>query len=585
MKNGKLVASALAAVCIGTLYAAYTINGNNNSALGSMAGQWSTGAKVTAVGAGAYGQAENSNGSTFVGTASGVFGNSLNECVGIGHRSLRRATNCTGVVAIGQGAMENASGVTTNATWINGQIFACGDTLWLKDDPATADEDAPIYYSGGNLYLNAGNIYLRGGATGIEITDSSGNAVEAARNACDYYVSMAAGNDFNDGLTPQTPFATLDKALSVATNRQIVGVYPGRYPFPAFYNNTKNTGAARPIRLVSLSGASKTVLDHALGGANDGRLVGCMNTWTRFDGFTISGCKESSMADYKFLFSYFRNCIFENITTTNRSVYGVFGVSVLENCTVRNCTVVNQGNNSSWPGLSPSVFCDCILDGCVVSLSSPSSSRINLSNMSYLENCFVEADYIHSLETYRWLTSSNFGTTSGMRDCTLIAENVTYPNGWAESITYNGTHYSNPAIICNGCLVGVDGMEKNPGLHVETVVTNAQTVANALDGGTLRATDDYFDFRFFGYGSKNDRLTKNSIAREVLSSLADNEDAAPNIRLAASSALALRVAAAAASVSVRPTIADGMVLAAPEPPDGEEEEDGEDDGEDAPALD
>ena len=586
MKHSKLVASALAAVCIGTLYAAYTISGNNNSALGSMAGRYSTGAKVTAVGAGAYGQADDSTSSTFVGTAAGVFANHLTECTAIGHRALRRATNCTGVVAIGPGAMENASGIATNATWINGQIFACGGTLWLKDDPATADEDAPIYYSGGNLYLNAGNIYLRGGATGIEITDSSGNAVEAARNACDYYVSMAAGNDFNDGLTPQTPFATLDKALSVATNRQIVGVYPGRYPFPEFYNKTKTTGAARPIRLVSLSGASKTVIDHALGGSNDGRLVGCMTTWTRFDGFTISGCKAASMTDFKFLYAYFRNCIFENIVTTNRSAYGVFGVCVLENCTVRNSTVVSQGNNGSFRSLSPSVFYDCILDGCVVSLSSPSSSRINLSNMGYFENCFVEADNIHSLELYRWLAVENFGVTSSWRDSTIIIDSLEYPNGWGDSISYGGQSWGNPTIICNGCLVGVDGMTNNATLHVESVVTNAQTVANALDGSTLRATDDYFDFRFFGYGSKNDRLTKNSVAREVLSSLANNEDAQEPVRLAARSALALRVAAAAAAVPEHPTITEGMELSAPEPAGDEEEEtEEEDDGENAPALD
>lgn len=53
--------------------------------------------------------------------------------------------------------------------------------------------------------------------------------IELTKDVGIYYVSSNNGNDVNDGNNPGGPFATLTKALSVATDGDLIYIYPGQY--------------------------------------------------------------------------------------------------------------------------------------------------------------------------------------------------------------------------------------------------------------------------------------------------------------------------------------------------------------------
>ena len=53
--------------------------------------------------------------------------------------------------------------------------------------------------------------------------------IELTKDVGIYYVSTNNGNDINDGNNPGGPFATITKALSVATDGDLIYIYPGQY--------------------------------------------------------------------------------------------------------------------------------------------------------------------------------------------------------------------------------------------------------------------------------------------------------------------------------------------------------------------
>lgn len=63
-----------------------------------------------------------------------------------------------------------------------------------------------------------------------------------------YYVDVATGDDWNDGRGPATAFATIQRAIDVAQDGDVVNVYPGLYREPLFFQGkaitVQSVGAA-----------------------------------------------------------------------------------------------------------------------------------------------------------------------------------------------------------------------------------------------------------------------------------------------------------------------------------------------------
>ena len=105
--------------------------------------------------------------------------------------------------------------------------------------------------------------------------------------ASDYYVAMT-GNDDNDGLSAEAPFATVDKAIITATSSgDIIHVAAGTYQTTTQWGaNLKaklvGTGATRNDVVIESSGAYRTLRMDA-------------NSW--LENVTVVGCADISKAD------------------------------------------------------------------------------------------------------------------------------------------------------------------------------------------------------------------------------------------------------------------------------------------------
>ncbi len=499
----KIVVVAVMAACA-FAHAAYEITGTDSLAVGNMAGKDGIANRTVVIGtgAGAYMQGGDSN--LFVGAAAGLRAVNVKSSVGMGHYAFRGTTNMNGCVGIGDLAFAGQSG-RTGATWINGQFFAEGGMFWIKPNRAMPDDQAPIYYNAGNLYLNAGKIITKDGTT-------IGSGGTADGGGYDYYVSDSIGDDFNDGLTVGTAFKTLDKAFEVATNHQTVGVLAGRYAYPTNYYryvSSSNLGAQKPVKMIALSGTDKTFITTEKPSVNPGSIMGCFSrTWTYFEGFTFKGCVPRT-SQYKdaFVATYFYDCVFTDMWITNGSHCGTFEICVMEKCKIKNLKVngyLGYGPNSEQ-NLNPHIFGDCYLMDCVVDFANiEPGSNIGLSVGSRFENVFMTGDWIQGLD-YWPHRSSNFGVDAGFENCTVNIATNTHPNG--------AYYMNNVPYIFKDCLVGINGCTE---AAQNSIVTNYATMVEAIDKNTLRPVDEYFDWYFYGYGSRLERLTKDAIVKAVL---------------------------------------------------------------------
>ena len=84
------------------------MTGDFNTWLGYIAGINSDGERSTVQGAGAGGEATGLIRTDLIGAAAGAYSSHLTDCVGIGYRALRGASDMSEVVAIGTGEPQHA---------------------------------------------------------------------------------------------------------------------------------------------------------------------------------------------------------------------------------------------------------------------------------------------------------------------------------------------------------------------------------------------------------------------------------------------------------------------------------------------
>ena len=316
---------------------------------------------------------------------------------------------------------------------------------------------------------------------------------------CDFYVSARIGSDAYDGLTPDTPKKTIDAAISLATNNQVIGVMDGHYAYPEFFNTTSTDGSAYPVTIVGLSDGN--VFIDTPNSSGRGFITGCSHVWTAFENVTFRNLNKGTTSRWAFLFTYLYNCVVEDSCVTQRAYRGIFCVSVLERCKVRNLNVNGYGGSgTSTRELNPVVFDDCILFDSEIELTTtpqtPGAGNISLGNVAHVENCYLKGGNYYSLELYYWTNSHNFVEADARwYDSTIIPDKVIMPNGWCKT-SYGG---GNLPIRLDNCLVGVDSMTLNQTEHVNSIVTNRETMVGAIDPETKKPDSEHADWRAHGY--------------------------------------------------------------------------------------
>ena len=330
-------------------------------------------------------------------------------------------------------------------------------------------------------------------------------ALFAAWVECDFYVSQSTGSDSNPGTTTNAPFKTIDAALSAAARGQSVGVFAGSYPYPDFYvTNDYRFGAARRLSLVALDGAGQTVIDAALyEGTSAPRIIVSSNDrWTLFYGFTIRGCrgKSAALRFSPYYYTYFHDCAFEGIDTTNQNGATTWYDCVLDHCRIRNIRLTGLGGGSATSSPSadnPTIFRACTVLDSIIGFEND-GSNISLSCGSYFDNCFISGGTLRSLD---------ISPNDGFADCTLLISGLEFPNGWSDEGWWDdgGVWHTKMPPPLYGCLVGVDGYT-NTYFVTDTYVTNHADGVSLIDPATLRVADTNLLAYYYGYGAHDDRI-------------------------------------------------------------------------------
>ena len=184
--------------------------------------------------------------------------------------------------------------------------------------------------------------------------------IELTKDVGIYYVSTNNGNDINDGNNPGGPFATITKALSVATDGDLIYIYPGQYQetFPMTVPKGV-TIQGDSIRGVEIYPTSATQ-------SNDAFLV---NSDVTIENITVKDYYYNSGANTGYAFRFVNNfstTIFEQ--EPGRSPY------------IRNVTVITKGTTTSVS--DPRGFDSgdagkgALVDGQVVASNSRSASML-----------------------------------------------------------------------------------------------------------------------------------------------------------------------------------------------------------------
>jgi hypothetical protein len=191
---------------------------------------------------------------------------------------------------------------------------------------------------------------VAGGAQHVPVPGPTSSPLPSCSVVC-YYVSAADGSDSNDGLTPQTAFATLDKASSVVVAGATVYAMSGTYSAWDASGSTLTIAAAGTssawISFVAYPGQHPviSVYPHAW----DGIHVISPAAYILIDGFEIAGLRTSvdpkkARRDRGRDGLYNENCVYlDGVSNGGSTVHHI----VVRNTYVHDCTGAGIGGNGT----------------------------------------------------------------------------------------------------------------------------------------------------------------------------------------------------------------------------------------------
>lgn len=207
--------------------------------------------------------------------------------------------------------------------------------------------DATVTFSGramARLYTNG---VEAAASASITLTGITGDiVVDAVFTNYTYHVSQD-GSDSNDGLSPETPFATIQHAVDESADCDEILVHPGTY--------ARFTAAGKSIDIVSTDGPASTAINGDFGGRSvflD--FYAC--TGSRLDGFTVTG----GTADYGggVFGGLLDRCIISG-NHASASGGGACGVTACSSLITDNFAGNARAQEASGGGASGSVLLNC----------------------------------------------------------------------------------------------------------------------------------------------------------------------------------------------------------------------------------
>ena len=203
----------------------------------------------------------------------------------------------------------NTDSVTFNADVASNLIPNVNEFYTLGSDPGTGGKRWKDLWTE-NLYSDAID-------TGVAIIDG----INIGLNQGNIIYVAANGDDLYSGTHQNDPFATITKALSVATSGDTVFIYPGTY--------TEIFPMTVPVGVTVKGSGIRSVLIIPTVGTNDNNAF-LLNGETTVEDLTVADFFYDSINDTGYAFSFANN-----ITVTTRSPY------------VRNITVLTKGSITS----------------------------------------------------------------------------------------------------------------------------------------------------------------------------------------------------------------------------------------------